>query len=189
MVQTCSFAGNVFHDTNTAAIHLSGILAGHDGNGPDVTIRDNLMFDTNEQYQRARHSEGVITISLWPNRIRVLNNLAADAPVPFISRFHRDMGDWTIEGNKVYQTQGLFYGVGDENWLPDNPLYDVVWRSNYAEQVVRSSMERFSGGRGINFEFTGNIIANGSVVFDGLSDASIENNIIRDCSNEPMVVL
>ncbi len=168
---------NVFRNISGAAIHLSGTQPGN-----EVVIQNNLLSATNLESVRAVHAAGMITISLASDGIRLLNNIAADADVPFVSMYHKDMGDWMVAGNKVYGTQGLFFGRGNTQHV-DRPLHGIAWRDNYGEDVGLSELQAFAPQNNLGFEFIRNVITGGQVRLDGVLGGRIYGNRITSSTS------
>ena len=175
-------ADNIFRDLDGPIVHLSG---NRPVNGSSVTIARNVVSNTNEQADRMQHSEGVITISAYNYSINVLDNVVDNAAVPFISRFHAEMGDWLIRGNRVSRTAGIFFA---KVW-PGEALTDITFENNIFRNVGESRSLRREGAEPIKrFNFINNQLIGGSLNLEGLEDSEITGNTIKSCNIDPIVL-
>lgn len=173
---------NSFLNLDGAIAHLSDT---DPIDGSAVTIADNFASGTNLQAARMQHTEGVITISVRNNSVRVIGNNIGEADVPFISPFHDDMRDWLVQRNSVYGTAGAFFAL---SWRGTS-LTDVIFDANAFVNVGVSRTERRNTGPGIeNFAFTNNEIIGGSLQLDGLRGGVVTGNTIKTCGVQPVAI-
>lgn len=177
-------ADNIFRDLDGPIVHLSG---NEPKNGSSVTIARNSVSNTNEQYERMIHSQGVITISSHNYSINVLDNVVENAPIPFISSFHHGMSDWLVRGNRVSGTNGIFIAKVKNN--DRDPLSDITFEGNTFRNVGESWTFRKAWAEPISrFKFINNRIIGGSLNLKGLRDSRISGNTIKSCNVDPILV-
>ena len=183
-----AFGTNVTIDSNRFTgldgpiVHLSG---NDPVDGSSVTISNNQAEDTNREFARMGHSEGVITISVENNSIRVLDNVVRNAPVPFVGEFHEMMQDWQISGNRVSGTAGAFTA----NSAAGPQLRNVVFDRNAFVDVGPSWTYGPPDAAPITgFIFRRNKIIGGSVVLSPLENSRVAGNTIKDCGFVPLEV-
>ena len=177
-------ADNIFRNLDGPIVHLSG---NKPKNGSSVTIARNSVSNTNEQYERMIHSQGVITISAHNYSINVLDNIVENAPVPFISKFHHGMSDWLVRGNRVSGTNGIFIARVKNN--DRDPLSDITFEGNTFRNVGESWTFRKAWAEPISrFKFINNRILGGSLNLKGLHDSRISGNTIKSCKRNPIIV-
>ncbi|MEM9943751.1 MAG: hypothetical protein AAF939_19465, partial [Planctomycetota bacterium] len=174
-----NISNNLFRDLNTSAIHLSG-TDNVDGN--EIHFNNNVIFNSNNQWDRANHSEGAITISLRADHIRIKGNLVAESDAAFVGYFHHDMEDWVVEENMVTATDRLFYSTA----RIAEPLEDIIWRNNFANDVGDSFAITIEDGITDNFVFDNNEINGGTLRFTGLTDGSVFGNTVRSSDDDPL---
>ncbi|MEM7783584.1 MAG: hypothetical protein AAF623_09550, partial [Planctomycetota bacterium] len=174
-----NISNNLFRDLNTSAIHLSG-TDNVDGN--EIYFNNNVIFNSNNQWDRANHSEGAITISLRADHIRNKGNLVAESDAAFVGYFHHDMEDWVVEENMVTATDRLFYSTA----RIAEPLEDIIWRNNFANDVGDSFAITIEDGITDNFVFDNNEINGGTLRFTGLTDGSVFGNTVRSSDDDPL---
>lgn len=166
-----SIENNLFKNLNTSAVHFSG---NRTNDGSTISFSNNVIHNSSTQADRARHSEGVITISAQNDHIRIRNNIAVDGEEAFIGNFHRDMSDWIIDGNMVGEMERLFRG----SVVSGAPLDDIRWTGNFADDVGHSSISNSGTGVNDGWMFDQNTINDGTFNFSDLTDGSISLNVI-----------
>ncbi|MBI83914.1 MAG: hypothetical protein CMJ45_02945 [Planctomyces sp.] len=172
---------NLFHDNNSSAIHFSSTY-----NGGGLThFRDNVIVRSNQDAERVGHSEGAVTISYRNDNIRITDNLAVEVNDPFIGNFGPWMENWVVEGNKLYDVNGIFFGRF--HWAGFDPT-GFIFNGNMCQDCGLSELqgETLLNQSGFDnswqdFQLNNNEIIDGTVSLTDVGSGSINGLALRSC--------
>jgi hypothetical protein len=171
--------GNRFTGAGGAAIHLSSASL--------MSISNNYFADLCRASALALHTEGAVTVSqenhgilLSHNTFTNINGLMVGYIDPTGNR------DMTIEHNEAIDCKGLsdiiFY---HEDFMPGfGRSVNVVFRHNRASNVGLTWVRNYLDSKLEQITFSDNVIANGYLIVEGVSGASVINNTFTMVSPE-----
>ena len=178
---------NLFHDNNSSAIHFSRT----NESGGLTHFKNNMIVRSNQDAERVGHSEGAVTISYRNDNIRITDNLAVEVSKPFIGNFGPWMENWVVEGNKLYDVNGMFFGrfhwsgfdptgfVFNNNMCQDCGLSELQGETPYNQSGFDNSWQ--------DFQLHNNEIIDGTVSLTDVGSGSISGLSLKSCDIQLMI--